>query len=226
VRPSTVADPTNAVVLTALRSIAHRYQLLTDEITDLERQLDTLVGQAAPALQATKGVGTITAAQLLVTAGQNSDRLTSEASFAALCGTNPIPASSGKTTRHRLNRGGDRHANAALHQIILTRMTYDTRTRDYITHKRAQGRTTKEILRCLKRAVAREVFHLITNPTPVTDWQHLKSLRQSLNLTQHDAAHAMNTSPAKISLIETGQAHDEPFTKTYDQWLKDHPLHP
>lgn len=226
VRPTAHADLTAAGALTGLRSIARRHQHLTEEITALENQLDALVAQTAPALHARKGIGTITAAQLLITAGQNSDRLTSEAAFAALCGTNPIPASSGKTTRHRLNRGGDRQANAALHQIVLTRMAYDSKTRDYITRKRAQGRTTKEILRCLKRSVAREVFHLITNPTPVTDWRTLKPLRQGLRINQHDAAQALNTSPAKISLIENGHAHDETFTKTYNQWLKTHSLHP
>jgi transposase len=225
VRPTTEPGPISAAALTALRSIARRYQNLTVEITDLEHQLDTLVGQAAPALHATKGVGTITAAQLLVTAGQNSDRLTSEASFAALCGTNPIPASSGKTTRHRLNRGGDRQANAALHHIALTRMTYDTRTCDYVSRKRTEGKGTMEILRCLKRSIAREMFHLITNPTPVTDWRELRPARQAQGLTQHDIGHALRVSTAKISLIERGLTHDEPFTHTYQQWLQTHALH-
>ncbi|WP_411194382.1 transposase [Rhodococcus erythropolis] len=164
--------------MSSLKSLARRYQYLTAEIATLEADLEQLVVQINPGLQQTKGIGTVTAAQLLITAGGNPDRLKSEASFAALCGASPIPASSGKTTRHRLNRGGDRHANYALHQIALTRMTYDQRTRDYIQRKQQKGKGTKEILRCLKRAIAREVFTLITTPVPAVDHRHLRPLRQ------------------------------------------------
>ena len=104
------------------------------------------------------GVGIGHAAQLLVTAGQNIDRLHGEAAFAHLCGADPVPASSGKTVRHRLNPGGDRAANSALHMIAVVRLRYCERTRSYTERRIAEGRTKKEIIRCLKRYIAREVY--------------------------------------------------------------------
>ena len=139
-RPSTEADQLSRTVLTALKSVARRHQNLTTEIDELETELTQLLDQAAPALHRTKGVGVITAAQLLITAGENSDRLHSEAAFAALCGASPIPASSGKTNRHRLNRGGDRQANSALHHIALSRISFDPRTRAYVARNETAGR--------------------------------------------------------------------------------------
>ena len=181
-RPSAESDQLSATVLTALKSVVHRHQQLTLEIDKLEKELTALLDQAAPALHRAKGIGIITAAQLLITAGENSNRLHSEAAFAALCGASPIPASSGKTTRHRLNRGGDRQANAALHQIALSRISFDPRTRAYVARKRQAGKNTKEILRCLKRAIAREVFKIITNPGAVADYRTLRPLRHRLGL--------------------------------------------
>ncbi len=164
-RPGTdPADPVCAVRI-ALRRLARRYQQLTEEITDADRELKPLVKQAAPTLIALPGVGTETAAQLLTTAGDNPERLRSEASFAHLCAAAPISASSGRTDRHRLNRGGDRAANHALHMIALTRMKYDQRTRDYVTRRTAQGLSKKDILRCLKRFIAREVYKHLTQPS-------------------------------------------------------------
>lgn len=119
-RPASEENMLTRTIMSSLKSLARRYQHLTAEIDVLEADLEQLMLQINPGLAQTKGIGTVTAAQLLITAGGNTDRLKSEASFAALCGTSPIPASSGKTTRHRLNRGGDRHANSALHQIALT----------------------------------------------------------------------------------------------------------
>ncbi|WP_417554086.1 transposase [Microbispora sp. NBC_01189] len=110
------------------------------------------------------GVGPETAAQLLITCGDNPDRLTSSAAFAALCGVAPIPASSGKTTRHRLSRGGDRQANRALYLIVLARMAWCSRTRAYVARRTAEGKSKKEIIRCLKRYVARELFKVLTSP--------------------------------------------------------------
>ena len=107
------------------------------------------------------GVGPDTAATLLVTAGSNPERLKSEAAFAALCGVSPIPASSGKTNRHRLNRGGDRQANAAIYRIVIVRLSHDDRTKTYMTRRRGEGMTKKEVIRCLKRYVAREVFGIL-----------------------------------------------------------------
>jgi hypothetical protein len=155
------ATPATAATI-ALRSLARRHQHLTTEITDLDELLEPLVTAINPALTAVTGVGTDVAGQLLVTAGENHDRLTSEAAFAMLCGAAPIPASSGKTTRHRLNRGGDRQANKALYRVVLCRLRWDPRTRDYMQRRTTEGLSTKEIIRCLKRYVARELYQLIT----------------------------------------------------------------
>ncbi|MET9520750.1 IS110 family transposase, partial [Streptomyces sp. NPDC002994] len=150
-------DPARAV-RTALRRLARRYQALDAEVTEADKEIGPLVAQAAPQLLALCGVGPETAGQLLTTAGDNPDRLRSEASFAHLCAAAPVPASSGRTHRHRLNRGGDRQANNALHTIVLVRMRYDPRTRDYVARRTAEGMAKKDIMRCLKRFVAREIY--------------------------------------------------------------------
>lgn len=167
-RPVLEENLLSRTVLSSLKSLARRYQHLSAEAAALDTELEQLVAQANPALQQVKGIGTVTAAQLLITAGENADRLKSEASFAALCGTNPIPASSGKTTRHRLNRGGDRQANRALYTIVLTRMCHDPRTRSYVERRTAEGLSKREIIRCLKRYVAREIYKLLCRPEPPT----------------------------------------------------------
>ena len=153
----------------ALRSLARRYRALTEEITDLDTQLRPLVEQACPALLATHGVGVETAAQLLITLGDNPDRLGSEAAFAALCGVAPIPASSGKTSnKHRLCRGGDRQANRALYIITLARLATCERTRTYLKRRTHQGLSKKDIIRCLKRYIAREIYNTLTSTNTTT----------------------------------------------------------
>lgn len=226
-----LANDGDIVTVTArdvLRSLAHRHQHLTIEIKELDTAITPLVRATAPALLAAKGLGPITAAQLLTTAGDNPDRLRSDAAFAALCGAAPIPASSGKTTRHRLNKGGDRQANAALHRVALVRMSSDPRTRDYVARKRARGHTPKEILRCLKRAIAREVFHHLTNPQPVPVTDDLTALRHSRRITIHgrvrhvtlnEASRHFDIWPARISEIERGTRRDDTFTERYRTWL-------
>ena len=144
-----------------LRSLGRRYLELHDEIADLDTLIRAIVDELAPALVARNSVGHGSAAQLLLTAGDNAERLQSEASFAALCGVSPVPASSGKTTRHRLNRGGDRAANSALHIIAIGRLRTDPRTKAYVAKRIAQGHSKLEAIRCLKRYIAREVFPLI-----------------------------------------------------------------
>ena len=160
-RPAGAADPVTAAAKLTLRRLARRIASLTEEIDDLDADLRPLVAQAAPALIAIYGVGTEVAAQLLTTAGDNPDRLRSEAAFAQLCGTAPLPASSGRTTRHRLNRGGDRHANYALHIIALSRLSSHAPTQAYAARRRAEGLSNLEILRCLKRYIAREIHHAL-----------------------------------------------------------------
>jgi transposase len=153
-------DPAHATK-TTLRRLARRCQYLDTEIAEADRELQDLIRATAPQLLEQVGVGPEVAGQLMVTAGDNPDRLRSDASFAALCGASPIPASSGRTDRHRLNRGGDRQANSALYTVVLVRMRYHQPTRDYVTRRRAQGLSTREIMRCLKRYVARELLPLI-----------------------------------------------------------------
>ncbi len=141
-----------------LRSLAQRIQSLDDEITALNAVLAPIVEQTAPALVSLTGVGVDCASALLVAAGDNPERLRSERTFAHLCGSAPVDASSGKNERHRLNRGGDRQANSALWRIVMTRIVYDPRTKHYIERRMKEGLTKKEAMRCLKRYVAREVF--------------------------------------------------------------------
>ena len=133
---------------------------------DLEAEIRRLTRTAVPALVDGFGIGPDTAAALLIAAGSNPDRLHSEAAFASLCGVNPIPASSGKTNRHRLNRGGHRHANAALHRIVVVRLRYDERTQAYMRRRITEGLSKAEVIRCLKRYVAREVFAVLPNSAP------------------------------------------------------------
>jgi transposase len=162
-RPDTTraGEPEQATKI-ALRSLARRHTALSKEITDLDAIIEPLVAAINPALLTLNGVGADIAGQLLVTAGENTDRLRSEAAFAMLCGVAPIPASSGKTHRHRLNRGGDRQANAALYRIVLCRLRWDPRTQTYMRRRTEQGLTKKDIIRCLKRHIAREIYHIIT----------------------------------------------------------------
>ena len=145
----------------ALRSVARRYETLSEEISELEAHLDRLVGQAAPGLVSLAGIGTDTAATLLIVAGDNPKRLGSEASFASLCGVAPIEASSGKVVRHRLNRGGNREANRALYMSCLARMRRDQRTKEYVARRTQEGKSKREIIRCLKRYIAREVYRVL-----------------------------------------------------------------
>jgi transposase len=141
--------------------VARRYQVLSAELMVLDTELDRLTRAAAPRLVALFGVGADSAGALLVAAGDNPDRLRSNAAFALLCGSSPIQASSGKTRRHRLNRGGDRQANAALHRIVVARLRHHQPTKDYLARRIREGTSKKEAICCLKRYVAREVFAVL-----------------------------------------------------------------
>jgi transposase len=152
----------------ALRTLARRHQRLTEEIDELDQIIGPLVTRIAPALLALNGVGPDVAGQLLVTAGENPERLRSEAAFAMLCGVAPLPASSGRTHRHRLNRGGDRQANSALYRIVLCRLRWDQRTKEYMQRRTKDGLSKKEIIRCLKRYIAREIYQVLTTPAKIT----------------------------------------------------------
>jgi len=160
-RPGVLTEPAEATKA-AMRSLACRHQDLSAEIDRLDEAMGELVAEAAPGgLLDKQGVGPQVAATLLATVGDNPRRLRSDASFAALCGASPVDASSGKQVRHRLNRGGDREANSALWRIVHTRIAHDPRTKAYVARRTAEGKTTKEIVRCLKRYVARELYRCL-----------------------------------------------------------------
>ena len=210
---------TTAYAKKALRILARRYQALTAEIKELDPQINRLCVRANPALLAARGVGTDTAAALLVTAGDNPHRLDSEASFAALCGVSPVQASSGRTVRHRLNRGGYRQANNALWRIASVRMRHDQATIEYTQKRQAEGKTRREIIRCLKRHIAREIYHLLTNPPPTPNGNDLRILRQKAQITLTHAAQALHTHPNRISELERHQYHNHQLATQYQQWL-------
>jgi hypothetical protein len=136
-----------------------------------------------------------------------------------LCGTAPIPASSGKTNRHRLSRGGDRAANNALHRIALVRMSSDERTRAYVQAQLAKGRSKLDILRLLKRAIAREIFRLLTQPCTVDDYSDLRPARQAKNITLATAADHFGLWPIDISRLERGLKRNDTLADNYRTWL-------
>jgi transposase len=160
-RPSRPGDVVMAAHKAALCSLARRIQGLEDELAELDKRIEALVEAAAPELLARFGVGPDTAAALLVSAGDNPERLHSEAAWAHLCGVAPIPASSGKSNRHRLDRGGDRQANSALWRIVMVRIAHDPATTAYFERKVKEGRSTRDVIRLLKRYVARELYRYL-----------------------------------------------------------------
>jgi transposase len=153
--------PLSVALHCTLRSLAKRWISLTEELNELDESLEKLTRKYAGNLRSQFGVGPQTPATLLAVAGDNPERLKNEAALASLCGVNPLPASSGKTVRHRLNRGGSREANNALWTIALVRMRSDPRTKIYVNRRTREGLSTKEILRCLKRYIVRELYPLI-----------------------------------------------------------------
>ncbi len=169
--PARLDDPTQAAKK-SLRALATRIRALDIEIRDADKDLTKLTQRVAPTVLAMPQVGVQSTAQLLITAGQNIDRMRTEATFAKLCGVAPLPATSGKTTtRHRLNRGGDRQANSALYMIIIGRLANDPATRAYRTRRTTEGKTTNEIIRCLKRHLARSIYRALKH-----DLKHLDDL--------------------------------------------------
>ncbi len=164
-----IADPSVAM-RQVLASLARRWLELHEEIKAHSRHLKKLTKTAAPDLVAAFGIGPDIAAEMLVTAGDNSDRIRSDAALAKLCGACPIPAGSGKTNgRHRLNRGGNRQANAALYRAIIVRMRWHPATIAYVERRTTEGLSKREIIRCLKRYLAREVYGLLPPPSAAQD---------------------------------------------------------
>lgn len=219
IRPDQHSDPDLADTLHSLRSLARRHRVLGEEIADIETRMRARAVAANPALMAVKGVGAVVGTQLLITAGDNPDRLRSSASFAALCGTAPIPVSSGRTDRHRLSRGGDRRANAALHHIVKVRLSYDPATRAYRDARLANGWTGKAVFRALKRAVAREIFHTLAGHCAVPDYSDLRPARRAKNLTLTAAATQLGVWPARIGELELGRRPNDELAQRYRAWL-------
>ena len=192
-RPSAGIDP-EQIARQSLKRLAVRHQNLGDDIVALDLQLDTLVRQLNPALLDANGIGPVVAATLLAAVGDNPERIIGKAQFAALCGVAPIPASSGQRVRHRLSRGGDRRANHAIHRIVLVRHSHhDPRTMEYFQRRRAEGLSDRDIVRCLKRHVANEVFALLAHPAPArVIGQQLRQQRKDLNITITDLAETLH----------------------------------
>ena len=219
-RPGDFSDPTQ-IVKAALRTLGQRFEALTDEILFLDPQISSLCAQINPALLGAHGVGPEVAATLLVVAGGNPERLHTESAFAALCGVSPIEASSGRVTRHRLNRGGNRQANNALWRIVLVRLSTDPRTKAYVAKRTAEGKTKKEIIRCLQRHVAREIHRLLVDDHISIAGETLRAQRQDANISLATAATELATWPIAISRLERELTHDTKLATRYQTWLHD-----
>ena len=219
-RPGTnLTDPISAVKR-ALQLLALRHQALSDEITELDAVIAGLCAKANPALLAATGVGPEVAATLLTAAGDNPDRMRSQGSFAALCGASPVEASSGKTIRHRLNQGGNRQANNALWWIAFIRLSCDDRTKAYAARRRSEGKSDREIIRCLKRYIAREIFRLLVNPPQVPHGPDLRRCRRDAGVSLESAAETLGTWPTRLSGLERGLIHDAKLATKYQHWLE------
>lgn len=212
------SDPIQAIKR-ALRILGRRYEQLTAELAELDELIAELCAQINPALLGAKGVGPEVAATLLVIAGDNPHRLRSDAALAALCGASPIEASSGRVVRHRLNRGGNREGNNALWRIVLVRMSTCPRTKAYVERRTAEGRSKKEIIRCLQRYVAREIHSLLVKDHVVITGAELRAERVRNNKSLAQAAQALTTWPIKLSRLERGLDHDTEMATRYKAWL-------
>lgn len=162
-RPGAITSPTTSAKA-AMRAIARRWLVLHEEIQVHEQELERMVRDKAPELLKSHGISTLTVAEMLILVGDNPGRIRSEAALAKLCGVCPIPASSGKTNRMRLNRGGNRQANAALYRVAIVRMRDDDETKTYALRRIAEGKTRREIVRCIKRYIVREIFTALCRP--------------------------------------------------------------
>jgi transposase len=208
----------------ALREIARRIEFLDTHCARLDQRISELVTAHCPALIGLSCVGPHSAAQLLAAAGDNPQRIRSEAAFAKLCGVCPMPASSGKTNRHRLNRGGDRRANNALFTIVLNRMQRDPRTRTYVERRTAEGLSNKEIMRCLKRFVAREIYDTLTNPPAnLVTGDQIRELRTEQQLSLTVVAEHFSTTATHLSRLERGLTHDTKRLERIRDWLLETP---
>jgi transposase len=203
----------------ALKCLGRHFLMLSDELKRLRSQLDALTVEANPALVSAVGVGPDVASILLVAVGDNPQRLRSEAAFASLCGVAPVSASSGRTSRHRLNAGGNRQANNALWRVVLVRLSFEPRTQSYMERRRAEGKSKREVIRCLKRFVARELFALLTNPPEVFRGSQLRQMRDEIDIKLCDAAAALGLTRQQLGFIEKERRFDSAIAERYHCWL-------
>jgi transposase len=208
-RPSGVASPALTARQT-LKRLARRHVMLAEEIDVIDAELEELVRAINPTLLSLRGVGVVTAATLLVAAGDTPERLASREAFAALCGVAPIPASSGQTTRHRLSRGGNRLANNALHRIVLLRIRHhEPRTVAYFDRRRSEQLTDRDIIRCLKRHIANEVYRALTSPAPADAPGHLlRQRRQQAGIPITVLAATLGVPYQRLRRLEIGTRAD------------------
>jgi transposase len=203
----------------ALRTLARRHRFLAGEIAELDTSIHELCVAENHGLLGVTGVGPDVAAALLIAAGDNPARMRTEASFAALCGASAVEASSGKIVRHRLNRGGNRDANNALWRIVMIRLRHHPETRAYRDRRRTEGKTDREIVRCLKRYVAREIFLLLTKPPAIPNGANLRTARTAIGMTLTTVAAQLATPANRLSDLERGIIHNNHLATAYQAWL-------
>ncbi|OZG61427.1 transposase, partial [Bifidobacterium lemurum] len=206
---------------------ATAWKALREQADGLERAMREILEEHARALLDLNGVGVVTAATLAVVAGDNPERVRSEAAFAKLCGACPLPASSGRTSRHRLNRGGNRQGNKALHQIAVVRLRHHQPTRDYMAKRTREGKSKMETIRCLKRYIAREIHRVLIavrdgdpgREPPARRGAMLRELRLSHALTQRQVGQALGVPSSRISEIERGARDLPELERRATQWI-------
>ncbi len=209
-RPAGTGSGPDLVSRQTLKRLATRYLTLKTEIDMIEKDLDPLVRAVNPTMLSLRGVGVVVAATLLVAAGDNPERLRTRASFAALAGVAPMPASSGQRTRHRLSRGGNRQANAAIHRIVLLRRRHqEPRTMAYFQRRRAEGLTDRDITRCLKRHVANEIYGALLDPgTENPVGQALRAERRRIGIPISVLAATLDVPYQRLRRLEIGTRAD------------------
>lgn len=204
-----------------MKSLARTWLELERRSLGLKKLIEELLFENAPALLEVTGCGAVNAADLAIAAGDNPERLGSESAFAALCGASPIEASSGKVTRHRLNKGGNRSANRALHMIVVSRMRHDERTVAYVKRRTSEGKTKREAMRCLKRYVAREIYSVLLDPAATVHprGNELAARRSVLSMSQKGIAEKLGVPNARISEIEREKRLHPEIRAEYDRLL-------
>jgi len=214
-------DMIENAALQALKSLASLWLDAKRRADDLERQINALMEENAPALLDIYCCGTIDGAILAVSAGDNPDRMKSARSLAALWGTPPVELTSGQTVRHRLNRGGDRQANSALYRIIVSRMKYDEETIRYVKKRKSEGKSDKEIIRCLKNYLVNRIYRALLNPmdTPVLP-ETLAPRRKALGLSQSAVARSLGVSATTVGSLERKVYRNGKLAKRYADLLE------